>query len=685
MSMKIILVLTLPAFAALVAIAALTGCRREPERGFQPFAEGELHPGMFQGQLYWEQEHPQYDRAIVFRWEVQDDGTIMITGAADRSVPPPNLRIPPQITGRPVTHIAADAFNNRRLTSVTIPATVTYIGDRAFENNHLSELRIPEGVVHIERWAFSHNRLESIDLPSSLQSIGDWAFASNDLTHLTLPDGLALIGAGAFERSLLASLEIPPSVTYIGDRAFAYNLLSDLNVPSIVTHIGESVFIPYDHEAALRWELTEDGASVRVTGQRNFHPRIWIPSEIQGKPVTEIGDWAFGGSQLARRTSVTMPEGITYIGRGAFGWNRINRVVIPDSVTFIGAEAFAWNEMTSLTLGGGLVTIEDSHPHHNSGAFQGNALTEVILPDGVIDIGSWSFADNPLTRWVIPDSVTRIGTNNPLSAMISDVFVYEDGLLARIIDAGSAIEIVRYEGPETEVHIPSHIRDLPVTVIAFAALAPTFSRQVADLHLINVTIPDTVTRIEASAFGGNRLGSVIIPDSVTFIGERAFAWNNLASVFIPDSVTYVGREAFRDNELIELRFGSSLASIGERAFAQNQLTTLSIPATVTTIGQEAFRGNPLTSLTISEGVTSIGGWAFFETPLTSVVIPDSITSISVAAFGNHLTSITIGSEVTLSGQFRSFANGFDVFYESQGRRAGTYTLGEDGVWSVEFR
>jgi len=75
-------------------------------------------------------------------------------------------------------------------------------------------------------------------------------------------------------------------------------------------------------------------------------------------------------------------------------------------------------------------------------------------------------------------------------------------------------------------------------------------------------------------------------------------------------------------------------------------------------------------------------------------VPDSVTTIGGWAFGfNPLTSITIGNNVTFTDahfmgvddETGGFGRAFAEFYESQGRRAGTYTLSDDGSWSFEYR
>ena len=103
--------------------------------------------------------------------------------------------------------------------------------------------------------------------------------------------------------------------------------------------------------------------------------------------------------------------------------------------------------------------------------------------------------------------------------------------------------------------------------------------------------------------------------------------------------------------------GIRVTEIGRMAFCEKQLTSVTIPNSVTSIGLEAFKGNQLTSVTIPNSVTSIGDGAFS---------------------GNQLTSITLGANKNYAN---IFLYNFSDFYQSQGRRAGTYTW-SGRLWSV---
>jgi hypothetical protein len=205
---------------------------------------------------------------------------------------------------------------------------------------------------------------------------------------------------------------------------------------------------------------------------------------------------------------------------------------------------------------------------------------------------------------------------------------------------------------------------------------------------VDIVIPDIiwdnrVTKIgdvkeycygEYCGFKEKSLTSVTIPNGVTYIGSRAFSENKLTSVTIPNSVTYIGDRAFSSNKLTSVTIPNSVTFIGERAFSSNELTSVTIPNSVTSIADGAFSSNKLTSVTILNGVTSIGNDAFNGNELTSITIPNSVTSIGGSAFygyGDKLASITISENVTIN-HGGGFCCDFTEYYESTGKRAGTY-------------
>ena len=162
--------------------------------------------------------------------------------------------------------------------------------------------------------------------------------------------------------------------------------------------------------------LNGDGGSYTVTGLGNCtDAEVILPAEIDGKPVTAIGDAAFNACAGIER--VIIPEGIEKIGKNAFsGCTGLTEARIPDSVVTIGNYAFSnCTGLTEVRIGNGVTTIYEN-------AFSGcTALARVVFGRNIATIYRGAFngcdslaevfyAGSP-TRW---QKVTIGLENDPL-------------------------------------------------------------------------------------------------------------------------------------------------------------------------------------------------------------------------------------------------------------------------------
>jgi len=127
----------------------------------------------------------------------------------------------------------------------------------------------------------------------------------------------------------------------------------------------------YDAERYYEIVPANRGTGVRITSYNRYQEiGIIIPPTIQGKSVVEIGQSAFSNRKI---TGVTIPDGVTSIGRYAFKDNQLmTGVTIPNSVTSIGTAAFLGNRLTSVTIPNSVTSI-------GGFAFQLNQLTSVTI------------------------------------------------------------------------------------------------------------------------------------------------------------------------------------------------------------------------------------------------------------------------------------------------------------------
>jgi tetratricopeptide (TPR) repeat protein len=222
------------------------------------------------------------------------------------------------------------------------------------------------------------------------------------------------------------------------------------------------------------------------------------------------------------------------------------------------------------------------------------------------------------------------------------------------------LTITGYRGSNTNVRIPAQIQGIDVTRIGPGAFYGFYKGE--DQKLTAVSIPDTVEIIGKEAFAYNRLNAIDISPRLQLIGDWAFSYNLLTTITIDDYIV-----------------------IRSYAFAANRLTSINLNCKCT-IGSYAFAGNRLTSVTLPDDAV-IGDFLFSGNPTTSVIISDErpVTIFGDSdVFGNYvikdtIKKITIGENRNVNGAFET---GFVNFYNSQGKKAGTYVK-QGQIWVRE--
>ena len=348
--------------------------------------------------------------------------------------------------------------------------------------------------------------------------------------------------------------------------------------------------------------------------------------------------------------------GINKIPSSCFEECRISEIILPDGVTNIGNSAFhECYKLTSITLPESLTTISDY-------AFSGcGSLTSIMLPKSLTTIGSYAFHDcYNLKSLMLPENLITIGDwafyycTNLMTITIPKGVVSIGDAAFRDCKSLTNITIsegVVYIGSGTFMDCSSLTTiTLPksVSYIGDYAFAGCSS-------LASITIPEGVTDIIGVFENCSSLTSITLPESVTNIGARTFyGCSSLTSINIPESVSYIGDYAFYGcSSLKRITIPESVTSIGEYTFRGcSSLTSINIPESVSYIGDYAFYGcsSLASSITIPAGVTDIIGVFYECSSLTSITLPEGVINIGMAFAGcSSLTSITIPEGVTSIG------------------------------------
>ncbi len=412
-----------------------------------------------------------------------------------------------------------------------------------------------------------------------------------------------------------------------------------------------------------------------ITGYAGSGGVVEIPVEIEGKPVTEIGDNAFLFNTDIER--VIIPEGVLRVGTYAFlGSFLLSEVSVPASVTEIGHRAFGEapnlvnidvseanpefageggllfsKDKTILLLASAAYTGEFTVPDFVEiiwdSAFYGNTgLTEVVIPEGITHIEEAAFfACTGLQQIHLPNSLETIGdrafmTTFALESVTlpGNVSHVGDGAFAR----STALADIFVAGDnEWFSSVDGVLFDKSETVL----------RQYPGNRSGPYTIPTGVVEIANKAFwyaGG--LSAVDIPSTVRRIGSRAFANTPVTAVGIPSSVEILGERAFGNCHLltrIEVAAENAWFSSDDGILLDKHQSVLIqfpsgrsggyvLPDTVVEVANHAFSGaGNLSSLALPEGLKKIGQEAFFFcASLPELEIPSTVEEIATRAFAN---------------------------------------------------
>lgn len=250
---------------------------------------------------------------------------------------------------------------------------------------------LSQKTTRIPREAFrGFTELSKVTLLNNIKSIGIYAFRDcTSLKSITIPAGVLSIGGGAFERcSSLTKITIPTNVKEIDKFTFfGCSALQEVSIPAGVTCIEKEAF-------AGSSSLTD----------------ISLPNNLQS-----IAEFAFRDCTLLK--SVTIPAGVTEMKGGVFLRCSMMMHINVDKNNQIydsrnGCNAVIETATGTIVAACNATVIPNDVTKIGESAFAALAFKEIILPDGVTEIGRWAFWEcASLTNITIPDTVKSIGAS----------------------------------------------------------------------------------------------------------------------------------------------------------------------------------------------------------------------------------------------------------------------------------
>lgn len=284
-------------------------------------------------------------------------------------------------------------------------------------------------------------------------------------------------------------------------------------------------------------DFTFDATTGTIKKYNGNDAVVNIPSEINGTPVTTIGNAAFRDSAV---TSVTIPASVTEIGSNAFaGCTNLT------SVNYAG-------DWSNLTIQSGNPAVQDAA---NEQLFD----FEFILNNTAVIVTRYK---GPAADVTIPSRYK----GKPVTAINNAVFPNSAVTSVTIPDSVTSIHDVSFFNCSqlTNISIPNS-----VTYIGYSAFNSCTS-------LKSITLPSSLSSISGALFSGcSQLTTIHIPVSVTSIGNNAFAdCPSLMTVTYPgsktqwDDITKGSNSDVLENHLICAKLEATFTADGESISTQ---------------------------------------------------------------------------------------------------------------------
>ena len=280
--------------------------------------------------------------------------------------------------------------------------------------------------------------------------------------------------------------------------------------------------------------------------------------------VTEIGYEAF--KYCKSLTGIIIPEGVKRIGNGAFADTGLANVTLSNSIEIIGRGAFHWCEkLTEIALP---ENVKELAPESFAGC---RGLTSITFPEVLQTVKDHAFENcDSLVSIVLPDGVTEIGNS-------------------------AFFKCTKLE----HVHLPKSLKTIESDAFYNCE------------SLKEIALPESMEKIGEGAFTGSGIIAVSVPDALKnrtadFDIENGRLKKYLGfggEVTIPDSVTRIDERAFYGCTTVTgVRFPKGLQSIGEEAFFNTRIQAklLDLPETLDELKNPGFKADTLLKMTLKD-------------------------------------------------------------------------------------
>lgn len=213
--------------------------------------------------------------------------------------------------------------------------------------SNLKHIKIPEGVTEIAAGSFANrDDIEAITLPESLRIIEEDTFKyCRYLKTINFPNKLHTIGDNAFLNCHnLGFVTLPKELRSIGEYAFAGTGIQAIDIPPHVKELALRTFYRCQNLETVRL------ANVRKIGQLVFSDCNILKTVKINKNCQTIHHGAFSGCTSLKQ--IRLPESIRYIGPSAFNNTGLTEIKLPEQLIELTVGVFSENPyLTKVHIG----------------------------------------------------------------------------------------------------------------------------------------------------------------------------------------------------------------------------------------------------------------------------------------------------------------------------------------------
>lgn len=439
------------------------------------------------------------------------------------------------------------------------------------------------------------------------------------------------------------------------------------------------------------YKLKGNGNAVitKFNWSANDNRDVYVPRQIDGYNVSEIGPFAFSSEDLGdnfdpgsvgENVVVVLPDTITVIGEKAFYCSRISTLTIPSSVQVIGPGAFAGCSNLSAH------NVEAGNPVYTtiSGVLYNKQKKELvsfpfgrsdvsfgIVPDGIESIGEYAFAGCTILDrnkgQIFPSSLKTIGKYAYYGATLKSDYRFNFNQITKIDSYAFANSTFQWMKGEKHLMLQGD-EITEIGPYAFYNASITFDGVSTGVLKYEYNTPFPFKKIKSIgdyAFSCTRLSccdyayEITFPASLSKIGIGAFdsvyaeRYDKLSNLdFSNTSITVIPEYAFSKASL-NIKLPEKTTEIKEYAFYRYNGNSVTIPRTVESIGTYAFAegtGGTLGANTEGSSLETIADYAFYNAN-TSTSLPDGLRSIGTRSlWSSTQKTIYIPASVTEIGE-----------------------------------